>query len=83
MRVRSDTTPLRELPPELRLRVRAAAGHATEVHVIPEGTGYRISALSGDTAVEMYLEMRPDGSVEERTHTTTVPKGHCGENGDW
>jgi hypothetical protein len=47
--------------------VRAGAGHAAEVEVVPEGAGYRISAVSGDTAVEMYLELRPDGSVEERT----------------
>src|SRR5262245_24070607 len=63
----SDTTPLGELHPELRSRVRAAAGHAAEVEVVPEGPGYRISAVSGDTALDMYLEMRPDGSVEERT----------------
>ena len=56
-----------DLHPELRSRVRAAAGQAAEVEVIPDGAGYRISAVSGDTAVEMYLEMRPDGSVEERT----------------
>jgi hypothetical protein len=47
--------------------VRAAAGHAAEVEVVPEGAGYRIRAISGDTRVEMYLELRPDGSVEERT----------------
>jgi hypothetical protein len=34
---------------------------------MPEGAGYRISAVSGDTVVKMYLEMRPNGSVEERT----------------
>jgi hypothetical protein len=67
MGARSDTTPLEELHPELRSRVRAAAGHAAAVEVAPEGAGYRISALSGDTVVEMYLEMRPDGSVKERT----------------
>jgi hypothetical protein len=63
----SDTTPLGELHPELRSRVSAAAGHAAEVEVVPEGAGYRISAVSGDTTLDMYLEMRPDGSVEERT----------------
>jgi hypothetical protein len=67
MRAVSDTTPLGELHPELRSRVRAAAGNAPEVEVVPEGAGYRISAVSGDTALDMYLEMRPDGSVEERT----------------
>jgi hypothetical protein len=63
----SNTTPLGELHPELRSRVRAASGHAAEVEVVPEGAGHRISAVSGDTALEMYVEMRPDGSVEERT----------------
>jgi hypothetical protein len=67
MRAVRDTTPLEELHPELRSRVEAAAGHAAEVEVVPEGPGYRISAVSGDMAVDMYLEMRPDGSVEERT----------------
>jgi hypothetical protein len=78
-----DTTPLEDLHPELRSRVRAAAGHAAEVEVIPDGAGYRISAVSGDTAVEMYLEMRPDGSVEERTQVReTVHHGRPGPDGE-
>jgi hypothetical protein len=84
MRALSDTTPLGDLPPELRSRVRAAAGHAAKVEVVPEGAGYRISAVSGDTAVEMYLEMRPDGSVEERTQLRHwSPKVATDKNGDW
>src|SRR5215472_10810707 len=80
MRAVSDTTPLGELHPELRSRVRAAAGHAAKVEVVPEGAGYRIFAVSGDTALEMYLEMRPDGSVEERTQLRQrSPKGAIDE----
>jgi hypothetical protein len=76
MRAVSDTTTLGELHPELRSRVRAAAGHAAEVEVVPAAAGYRIAAVSGDTAVDMYLEMRPDGSVEERTQLRQLsPKG--------
>jgi hypothetical protein len=70
----SDTTPLEELHPELRSRVRAAAGHATGVEVLPDALGYRISAVSGDTALDMYLEMRSDGSVEERTQLRQSPQ---------
>jgi hypothetical protein len=43
-----------ELHPQLRSRVRAAAGQAADVEVVPEGAGYRISAVSGDTAPETY-----------------------------
>jgi hypothetical protein len=83
MRALSDTTPLGDLPPELRSRVGAAAGHAAEVEVVPEGTGYRISAVSGDTAVEMFLEVRPDGSVEERTQLRhRSPRVVTDEDGD-
>lgn len=35
--------------------------------MVSDGAGYRISAVSGDALVEMYLAMRSDGSVEERT----------------
>lgn len=69
----ADARSLERLPPELRSRVRAAAGHTATVEVAPEGDGYRIWAVSGDTGVEMYLEMRPDGSVEERTEWRPRP----------
>jgi hypothetical protein len=84
MRALGDTTPLGDLPPELRSRVRAAAGHVAEVEVVPEGAGYRISALSGDTAVEMYLDVRPGGSVEERTQLLHRPsRDTTNKHGDW
>lgn len=81
MRTLRDTTPLEELHPELRSRVRAASGHATEVEVIPDGAGYRITTLAGDTVVKMYLEMRPDGSVEERTQLRRRSQGSPWING--
>ena len=72
MPARSDITSVADLPPELRARVRAAAGHAADVEVVPEGAGYRICTVSGDTVVEMYLEMRPDGSVNDNAEMAAV-----------
>jgi hypothetical protein len=66
--VDDDVLRLEDLPAVLRARVQAAAGHARRASVEREGAGYR--AQSGDSLVDMYLEVRADGSVEEQTSVT-------------
>jgi len=72
--VDDDVLRLEDLPAVLRSRVAAAAGHARTASVEREGVGYRVRAQSGDSLVDMYLEVRADGSVEEHTTVTGPPE---------